>query len=172
MIEICPYHLKSVCSTCRKQRLMAKQLQSARRMLITAPVSSGRQTCTALHVEPQSLLFRDGWQSPMLPGRGRIEWATAHAPDRDIVASSTAASSHLWAFENNHLTPSAGTTWRTNTFWASEIGTHVCDEQKSHSNHKVVFTIILLFPEGTPLLVGSRGKSVIHRKLQNNSCLY
>ena len=31
----------------------------------------------------------------MLPGGGGTEWAMAYAPDGDIVASPTAASSHL-----------------------------------------------------------------------------
>lgn len=44
----------------------------------------------------------------MLPEGGGIEWAMAFAPDRDIVASSTAASSHLWAFENTDLNPAWG----------------------------------------------------------------
>lgn len=52
MINIHPGHLKSACGTCKRHCLMAEQLLSARRMLITAPASSVRQTCTAFHLEP------------------------------------------------------------------------------------------------------------------------
>lgn len=85
---------------------MAEQLLSARRMLITVPASSVRQTCTAFHLEPPFqawMATRDAsWKRRNRVGDGVC---TCH----DTVASPTAASSRLRAFENNQLKPSTGT---------------------------------------------------------------